>query len=38
MDIIVIGHRGMRKMKEALLGSVTNYVVHKSEVPVLVTK
>lgn len=38
IDIIVIGHRGIGKMKEALLGSVTNYVLHKSQVPVLVTK
>lgn len=36
MDIIVIGHRSMTKIKEALLGSVTNYVLHKSQVPVLV--
>ena len=38
MDIVVIGHRGMSKMKEALLGSVTNYVIHKSKIPVLVTQ
>jgi len=38
MDVIVIGHRGMSKMKEALLGSVANYVLHKSKVPVLITK
>ena len=38
MDIIVIGHRGISKMKETLLGSVTNYVVHSSQIPVLVTK
>lgn len=36
MDIIVIGHRSMTKIKEAILGSVTNYVLHKSQVPVLV--
>ncbi len=37
IDIIVIGGRGMSKI-EVLLGSVTNYVLHKSKVPVLVTK
>ncbi len=38
MDVIVIGHRGISKMKEALLGSVANYVLHKSKVPILITK
>ena len=37
MDIIVIGGRGTSKI-EILLGSVTNYVLHKSQVPVLVVK
>ncbi|MGI0060839.1 MAG: universal stress protein [Nitrosotalea sp.] len=37
MDIIVIGGRGVSKI-EVLLGSVTNYVLHKSQIPVLVVK
>jgi nucleotide-binding universal stress UspA family protein len=37
-DLIVIGSRGMSRVKEAFLGSVVNMVVHKSKVPVLVVK
>jgi len=37
-DIIVIGSRGLTPVKELLLGSVSNAVVHKSNVPVLVVK
>lgn len=37
-DLIVIGSRGMSRVKEAFLGSVANIVVHKSKVPVLVVK
>ncbi|MBI3640337.1 MAG: universal stress protein [Thaumarchaeota archaeon] len=37
-DLIVIGSRGFGPVKEMLLGSVTNSVVHKSKVPVLVVK
>ena len=37
-DLIVIGNRGIGKMKEAFLGSVTNFVVHKSKIPVLIIK
>lgn len=37
-DVILIGHRGRSKIKEALIGSVANYVVHKSKVPVMVVK
>ncbi|MDE1727542.1 MAG: universal stress protein, partial [Thaumarchaeota archaeon] len=37
MNVIVIGGRGMSKI-EVLLGSVTNYVLHKSQIPVLVVK
>lgn len=37
-DLIVIGARGLGSIKEAFLGSVSNYVVHKSRVPVLVVK
>ena len=37
-DIIVIGSRGRAPVKELLLGSVSNAVAHKSNVPVLVVK
>lgn len=37
-DLIVIGSRGMSRVKEAFLGSVANTVVHKSKVSVLVVK
>jgi len=37
-DLIVIGARGMGGLKEAFLGSVSNYVVHKSKIPVMIVK
>lgn len=37
-DMIVMGARGMGAAKEAFLGSTSNYVMHKSKVPVLVVK
>jgi nucleotide-binding universal stress UspA family protein len=37
-DLIVIGSRGMGRVKEAFLGSVANNIVHKSKIPVLVVK
>jgi len=37
-DIIVIGSRGMSSLKEAFLGSTSNYVLHKSKIPVLIVK
>jgi nucleotide-binding universal stress UspA family protein len=37
-DIIVIGSRGMSSIKEAFLGSTSNYILHKSKVPVLIVK
>lgn len=37
-DMIVIGARGMSGAKEKFLGSVSNYVMHESKVPVLVVK
>ena len=37
-DIIVIGSRGMSSIKETFLGSTSNYVLHKSTIPVLIVK
>jgi nucleotide-binding universal stress UspA family protein len=37
-DLIVIASHGLGKMKETFLGSVTNFVVHKSKIPVLIIK
>ena len=37
-DIIVIGARGIGATKEKFLGSTSNYVMHKSRMPVLVVK
>ena len=37
-DLIVISARGLSKTKEMILGSVSNQVVHKSKIPVLVAK
>ncbi len=37
-DLIVLGSRGRGKMKEIFLGSTSNYVVHKSKIPVLIVK
>ena len=37
-DIIIVGSRGMSPLKEAFLGSTSNYVLHKSKIPVLIVK
>ncbi|QLH05860.1 universal stress protein [Nitrosopumilus ureiphilus] len=37
-DIIIIGTRGMSGIKEKLLGSISNHVVHKSSIPVMIVK
>lgn len=37
-DLVVIGSRGMGSVKEAFLGSTSNYVLHKSKIPVLLVK
>jgi nucleotide-binding universal stress UspA family protein len=37
-DMIVIGARGRSLAKEIFLGSTSNYVLHKSPVPVLIIK
>jgi len=38
INLIVMGTRGLSSAKEAFLGSVSNHVVHKSNVPVLLVK
>lgn len=38
IDMVVIGARGRGSVKEIFLGSVSNYVLHKSKKPVLVVK
>ena len=37
-DIIVMGSRGMGKLKELVLGSVSSKVVHHSSCPVMITR
>lgn len=37
-DMVVVGTRGLGKVKRAFLGSVSDYCVHHSPVPVLVCK
>ena len=37
-DMIIIGARGLGGAKEMFLGSTSNYVMHKTAVPVLVVK
>lgn len=38
IDLVVIGSRGRSAVKEVFLGSVSNYVLHKSPAPVMVVK
>ena len=37
-DIIVIGARGLGSVKEVFLGSISNGVLHKSKIPVLIVR
>lgn len=37
-DLIVIGSRGRSSTKEMFFGSVSNYVIHASKIPVVVVK
>jgi len=37
-DIVVVGARGKGIAKELFFGSVSNYIVHKASMPVLVVK
>ncbi|KAI7748245.1 hypothetical protein M8C21_000359 [Ambrosia artemisiifolia] len=38
LDHVVIGNRGLGKLKRAIMGSVSNYVVNQSSCPVTVVK
>ena len=38
IDMVIIGSRGRGSVKGALLGSVSKYVLDKSDVPVLIVK
>jgi nucleotide-binding universal stress UspA family protein len=38
IDLIVMNRRGLSFPKEVILGSTTNFVIHKSKTPVLVIK
>lgn len=37
-DLVVVGHRGMSKLRELLLGGVSEGVSHKAPCPVLIVK
>lgn len=37
-DVVVIGSRGLGSFKRAFLGSVSDYLLHHLEVPVIVTR
>jgi len=37
-DLVIVGHRGMSKFKELLLGSVSEGVSHRAPCPVLIVK
>ena len=37
-NMIVIGARGQGGVKEAFLGSTSNYVMHKTRIPILIVK
>lgn len=37
-DLIIVGTRGMSKVRRTFLGSVSDYLVHHANVPVLVCR
>ncbi len=38
IDLVVMGSRGRGSIKEIFLGSTSNYVLHKSPIPVMIVK
>lgn len=38
VDLIIMGPRGLGKLRKAFLGSVSDYVLNKATVPVLLFK
>lgn len=38
IDLIVVGARGKGRVKEVFLGSVSNALLHKSQIPILLVK
>ena len=38
VDMIIMGARGLGKIKKTILGSVSDHVLNKSKVPVLIFK
>lgn len=38
VDMIVVGSRGLGKLRRTIMGSVSDYIVHHSHVPVIVCK
>lgn len=38
VDMIIVGSRGLGNVKKVVLGSVSNYIVNHSNIPVLVVK
>ena len=37
-DMVIIGSRGRGSLKEMFFGSISNYVIHSSKIPILVVK
>ena len=38
VDLVMMGSRGRGGLKETFLGSVSNYVMHKTKVPIMIIK
>ena len=38
IDLIIMGRRGLSLPREIFFGSTTNFIIHKSKIPVLVTR